>query len=149
MKKNIFVSVLSLCILGSFLVPFDSAEASYSPDQVVSVSKKYIGVRYKTGGMSPVGFDCSGFVAYSIKKATGKSLPRTASQMFLIGKYIKKSSLEKGDLVFFSNEKKRASHTGIYVGNNKFIHSSSSKGVRIDSINGSYWKNKFIGGKRL
>lgn len=149
MKKTLFAFVLSLCLLGSFLVPFDSAKASYSPDQVVSVSKKYIGVQYKRGGISPVGFDCSGFVGYSIKKATGKSLPRTAAQMFLIGKYIKKSSLQKGDLVFFSNGKKLASHTGIYVGNNKFIHSSSSKGVRIDSISSSYWKNKFIGGKRL
>ncbi|WP_153127132.1 C40 family peptidase [Peribacillus tepidiphilus] len=149
MKKRIIAPILMLAMLITLITPINSAEAAFSPDKIISEGKKYIGTRYQYGGSTPKGFDCSGFVAYTYKKATGITLPRTAAGMFQKGKAVHKSKLQKGDLVFFSTYKKGASHAGIYIGNNQFIHASSSKGVKIDSLNSSYWKNKYIGAKRL
>ncbi|WP_163100740.1 C40 family peptidase [Peribacillus alkalitolerans] len=147
MKKALVATVLMLTILIGFIAP--SAEAAYSPDKIVSEGKKYIGTKYKFGGTTPKGFDCSGFLGYTFKKATGKTLPRTAAGIYATGKAVSKSKLQKGDLVFFTTYKKGASHAGIYIGNNQFIHASSSKGVSIASLNNSYWKPRFIGAKRM
>lgn len=150
MRKYLVILMITFSMLIGLFVPFNTADASYSPNKVISVSKKYIGVKYKYGGMSPKGFDCSGFVGYTVKKATGKKLPRSAAGIYKSsGKKVSKKKLKKGDIVFFATTKKSASHTGIYIGNKKFIHASSSKGVRIDSLNGYYWKDKFLGAKRL
>ncbi|RFU67925.1 NlpC/P60 family protein [Peribacillus saganii] len=147
MKRIVVAALLSLSILFSLVAPFDTAEASTK--DIVAEGMKYIGTKYKFGGTTPSGFDCSGFLGYTYKKATGKTLPRTAASIFTKGKAVAKADLLEGDLVFFTTYKKGASHAGIYIGNNKFIHASSSKGVRIDSLNSSYWKNKYIGSKRI
>jgi cell wall-associated NlpC family hydrolase len=149
MKKTIVATVLMLTILIGFIAPSNNVEAAYSPDKIVSEGKKYIGTKYKYGGTTPKGFDCSGFIGYTFKKATGKTLPRTAAGIYTKGKAVSKSKLQKGDIVFFTTYKKGASHAGIYIGNNQFIHASSSKGVSIASLNNSYWKPRFIGAKRL
>ncbi|MBM7693663.1 cell wall-associated NlpC family hydrolase [Peribacillus deserti] len=148
MKKVFIASLLLFMMLAGYLTPGIKAEASYSPDKVVTEGKKYIGTKYRYGGTTPRGFDCSGFVGYTYKKSTGKVLPRTAAEIFSKGSAVKKSSLKKGDLVFFSTYKRGASHVGIYVGSNQFIHAASS-GVKIDSMNNVYWKPKFLGAKRL
>ncbi|WP_409304349.1 C40 family peptidase [Peribacillus sp. SCS-155] len=149
MKKRL-ICFFILGMLFSFAFPVNHTEAA-SPDQVISVGKKYIGVRYSYGGTTPNGFDCSGFIKYTFKRAAGISLPRTSAQMATRGKTVTKSQLKKGDLVFFRTSKAHngVSHAGIYIGNNKFIHASSSKGVSIASLNDSYWKPKFIRGQRL
>jgi cell wall-associated NlpC family hydrolase len=149
MKKLMIAPLLILTLLFTLITPINSAEAAYSADKIVNIGKKYIGTKYKYGGTTPKGFDCSGFVRYTFKIAAGVTLPRTAADMYRKGKAVHKSKLQKGDLVFFSTYKKGASHAGIYIGNNQFIHASSSKGVKIDSLNSSYWKNKYIGAKRL
>ncbi|PLS14719.1 peptidase P60 [Bacillus sp. M6-12] len=147
MKKIAVAALLSLSILISLLTPFNTAEAS--SNDIVAEGMKYIGTKYKFGGTTPKGFDCSGFLGYTYKQATGKTLPRTAASIFAKGTPVAKSELQKGDLVFFTTYKKGASHAGIYVGNNKFLHASSSKGVRIDSLDASYWKPRYIGSKRI
>ncbi|AYV68347.1 MULTISPECIES: C40 family peptidase [Niallia] len=147
MKKVLVMSLLSFGLLFSGI--FNAHEASAaSKKSVVTVAKKYIGTPYKYGGTSPKGFDCSGFVGYSYKKV-GKSLPRTTASMYKKGKKVKKSNLKKGDLIFFKTYKKGASHVGIYIGSNQFIHSSSSKGVKVDKLSNSYWKTKYYGAKRI
>ena len=147
MKKVLVMSLLSFGLL--FYGIFNAHEASAaSKKSVVTVAKKYIGTPYKYGGTSPKGFDCSGFVGYSYKKV-GKSLPRTTASMYKKGKKVKKSNLKKGDLIFFKTYKKGASHVGIYIGSNQFIHSSSSKGVKVDKLSNSYWKTKYYGAKRI
>ncbi len=147
MKKVLVMSLLSFGLLFSGI--FNAHEASAaSKKSVVTVAKKYIGTPYKYGGTSPKGFDCSGFVGYSYKKL-GKSLPRTTASMYKKGKKVKKSNLKKGDLIFFKTYKKGASHVGIYIGSNQFIHSSSSKGVKVDKLSNSYWKTKYYGAKRI
>ncbi|MEK4909523.1 C40 family peptidase [Niallia sp. FSL R7-0648] len=147
MKKVLVMSFLSFGLLysGIFTAPEASAASKKS---VVTVAKNYIGTPYKYGGTSPKGFDCSGFVGYSYKKV-GKSLPRTTASIYKKGKKVKKANLQKGDLIFFETYKKGASHVGIYIGSNQFIHSSSSKGVKVDKLSNSYWKTKYYGAKRI
>lgn len=118
-------------------------------DAVIKTAKKYIGTRYCFGGTTPKGFDCSGFVQF-IFKQNGFAIPRTADEQYKLGQCIKKrADLEPGDLVFFSTYEKGASHCGVYLGKNQFIHVSSSKGVRIDSLDDSYWKPRWYGGKHI
>ena len=118
-------------------------------DAVIKTAKKYIGTKYVFGGTTPKGFDCSGFVQYVFKQ-NGFSIPRTADEQYKLGKRIKKrTELEPGDLVFFTTYEKGASHCGIYLGKNQFIHVSSSKGVRTDSLDDSYWKPRWYGGKHI
>ncbi len=118
-------------------------------DAVIKTAKKYIGTRYRFGGTTPKGFDCSGFVQF-IFKQNGFAIPRTADEQYKLGQRIKKrAELEPGDLVFFSTYEKGASHCGVYLGKNQFIHVSSSKGVRIDSLDDSYWKPRWYGGKHI
>ena len=118
-------------------------------DAVIKTAKKYTGTKYVFGGTTPKGFDCSGFVQYVFKQ-NGFSIPRTADEQYKLGKRIKKrAELEPGDLVFFTTYEKGASHCGIYLGKNQFIHVSSSKGVRTDSLDDSYWKPRWYGGKHI
>lgn len=118
-------------------------------DAIIKTAKKYMGTRYRFGGTTPKGFDCSGFVQYVFKQ-NGFALPRTADEQYKLGQRVKKrAELVPGDLVFFSTYEKGASHCGIYLGKNQFIHVSSSKGVRIDSLDDSYWKPRWYGGKHI
>lgn len=109
------------------------------------------GVRYKYGGHSPeTGFDCSGFVRYVFKQATSLSLPHNALAISRLGQSVSKNELKPGDLVFFNTLKKTFSHVGIYVGDNRFIHSPSSGGkVKIESMQSSYWATRYNGAQRL
>ncbi|UNJ81098.1 C40 family peptidase [Metabacillus dongyingensis] len=113
---------------------------------IVTTAKKYLNVPYAWGGMSPRGFDCSGYLNYVFNESAGKKLPRTVADIYKQG--VKTSSPQAGDLVFFETYKTGASHAGIYLGNNQFIHSSSSKGVTITSMNNSYWSERYLGAKK-
>lgn len=125
----------------------DTSEASSNHTKAISVAKSNLGVKYKWGGTTTKGFDCSGLIKYSYEKA-GKKLPRTASQLQGVGKKV--TSLKPGDLMFFApNKGKKATHVSIYIGNGKMIHAASSKGVSIISTKTSYWKTKYIGAKRI
>lgn len=116
---------------------------------LIATAKKYIGTPYVFGGTTPKGFDCSGFLQYVFKKH-GMTLPRTADEQYTVGKRTKKASdLVPGDLVFFTTYESGVSHCGIYLGKNEFIHASSSKGIRIDNLDNSYWKTRYYGGKHI
>ncbi|WP_191556061.1 C40 family peptidase [Metabacillus idriensis] len=123
-----------------------SQPAVQNKSNITTTAKKYLNVPYKWGGMSPKGFDCSGYLNYVVKESTGKKLPRTVADIYKQG--VKVSSPKAGDLVFFETYKTGASHAGIYIGNNQFIHSSSSKGVTITSMNNSYWSERYLGAKK-
>ena len=111
-------------------------------------AKKYLGYRYVYGGASPSGFDCSGYVKYVFKNF-GVELTRTSANQYANSVRIKKSELQVGDLVFFGNGS-YANHVGIYIGNNNFVHAANpSSGVRVSSMNETYYANRYIGARRI
>lgn len=120
----------------------------YQSQKVVNTAKKYIGTPYVWGGTTPKGFDCSGFTQYVFKQQ-GRQLPRMADQQFLTGKAVMKNNLQAGDLVFFTTYEKGASHEGIYLGEGKFIHVSSSHGVMISRLEEAYWQPRYLGARRV
>ena len=128
----------------------DAAESSGTGNDVVRSALGYRGTPYRYGGASRGGFDCSGFTSYLYGKK-GISLPHTARGQFQHGKAVSHNSLKSGDLVFFHTVTPGISHVGMYIGNGKFVHSSSrrSGGVRVDNINSGYYRNAFRGGRRI
>lgn len=149
LKKIIAALVMTATITTSlFATSGDKAEAAYYHTKAISVAKANLGVPYRWGGITPGGFDCSGLVKYSFAKA-GKTLPRTAADMFYSKGY-RVSSLQVGDLMFFAPTKaSKPTHVAIYIGAGKMIMASSSKGVITTYTNNSYWKPKYIGAKRI
>jgi cell wall-associated NlpC family hydrolase len=123
-----------------------ASQPTVDKSNIADTAKKYLNVPYVWGGMSPKGFDCSGFLTYVFNESAGKKLPRTVADIDSQG--IKVSSPQVGDLVFFETYKPGASHAGIFIGNNEFIHSSSSKGVSISSMNNVYWSERYLGAKK-
>lgn len=121
-------------------------------DIILDQGMKYIGIKYNWGGTSEqTGFDCSGLVKAVFQNSIGMTLPRTAIEMSKVGQKIPSmDSLKPGDLVFFNTMKRNFSHVGIYVGDNKFLH-SPRKGatVRVEEIGASYWKKRFNGATRI
>ena len=104
---------------------------------------------YRNGGSDPNGFDCSGFTQWVFAQ-TGVAIPREVEEQFKVGKKIRIDDLQPGDLVFFHTVSRGASHVGIFVADDQFIHAPSSKGVvRVESINSSYWLPRFVGARRL
>lgn len=109
------------------------------------------GVGYKYGGNTPdLGLDCSGLVRYVFKEVLGKELPRSSEEISHVGSAIDNHELRPGDLVFFNTLKRAFSHVGIYLGENRFIHSPASGGkVRIENMDLRYWKQRFNGARRI
>ena len=122
-------------------------------DSILERGMSLIGTRYRFGGTSEAGFDCSGFIGYLFREEAGMNLPRSTREMINVdAPLVSRSALKPGDLLFFATNGRRGrvSHAGIYLGDNQFIHSSSrrSGGVRIDSLGDSYWSKTFIEAKR-
>lgn len=109
------------------------------------------GIKYKYGGNSPeTGFDCSGFVRYVFQQAANLTLPHSARAISQLGQVVSKEELRPGDLVFFNTLKSAFSHVGIYLGNNRFIHSpSSGGGIHIVDMTDGYWAKRFNGARRI
>ena len=123
------------------------ARTSKIATQLTRSALKFLGVPYVFGGTTSSGFDCSGYVQH-VFAMLGISLPRTADAQYDAGHRIV-GSMRPGDLVFFQTYTYGASHVGIYLGNGKFVHASSSHGVMISSLSDSYWHARFIGAKRF
>ena len=108
------------------------------------------GAPYRNGGVNPAtGFDCSGFVKY-VYEQHGVSLPREVREQFRVGKNVDRDQLEPGDLVFFTTVSPGASHVGIMIGGDQFVHAPSERGVvRVESLSQQYWATRYIGAKRV
>jgi cell wall-associated NlpC family hydrolase len=107
------------------------------------------GVPYRNGGSDPAGFDCSGFVTYVFAQ-NGVKVPRTVSEQFHAGRQVADPQLEPGDLVFFTTVAPGASHVGIAIGGDEFVHAPSSTGeVRVERMSASYWATRFVGARRV
>jgi hypothetical protein len=123
-----------------------------SADEIITTAQKYLGVPHCMGGTSFKCMDCSGLLV-TVFAMHDIRVPHNSQEQARYGKIITgKDDLVKGDLVFFTHTYKTRNfitHSGIYTGDNKFIHTSTSKGVTITSLNDSYWKEKFVFGTRL
>lgn len=128
---------------------------SSTSDNIVSLIDTglgYLGIPLSKRGDGPEsgGFDCSGLVKKVFGTSVGLSLPRTSVEMAKVGDKVNKQGLIPGDLVFFNTMNRAFSHVGIYLGESRFLHSPTTGGVvRIESMDVSYWRKRFNGGRRV
>lgn len=124
-----------------FRIPQDLDESTLA---LIREALSWIGTPYVYGGESKEGADCSGFVMMTYKNALGIKLPRTSADQGEFVESVDKNKLEIGDLVFFrTGSSDRVSHVGIYVGDGKFIHASSTKGVMISDLDMKYFAERY------
>jgi cell wall-associated NlpC family hydrolase len=134
----------------------DSAEAPGVPSSLpldlyalVGTALDLRGVRYRNGGSDPRGFDCSGFTQYVFAQH-GVTLPRSVRDQFDQGRPVRPEDVREGDLLFFKTEGSGASHVGIAVGGDSFVHAPSTSGVvRVEHVGARYWSDRFIGARRV
>ena len=122
-----------------------------SAQDLILKGLELVGINYRRGGTDPdSGLDCSGFVQLVFKDAIGKLLPRTAKEQSQVGDVIDKSELKPGDLVFFNTMRRAFSHVGIYLGDNRFLHSPRSGAeVRVEDMSQGYWVKRYNGARRV
>jgi cell wall-associated NlpC family hydrolase len=123
---------------------------NYLREALVKTANDFIGVPYLWGGASSAsGFDCSG-LTMTVYQLNGLNLPRHSKTQYDAGNTVRRSQLQKGDLVFFAlSGKGKVSHVGIYIGDGKFIHASShGKKISIESLFTIYFAQRFVGGKK-
>ncbi|GMN09952.1 hypothetical protein MTsPCn9_19950 [Croceitalea sp. MTPC9] len=179
MNKKIFILVLAVLLSGCFAkkkttysktrtITVESSdtttvvkkkdrkrkEANPKADMVIESAMTFSGVRYKFGGTTRKGMDCSGLIYVALQE-NDISFPRVSHQMANEGKRIRIGEVQKGDLLFFKTRKnsKRINHVGLVVEIDndeiKFIHSSSSRGVIVSSLREGFWNSAFIKATRV
>jgi len=161
MKLNLVLSItVSIAIsIGShhvmaFDYEYDDDTEYYQNENrydssVIDIALEQLGKPYRYGGSGPYSFDCSGLVHYAYSKA-GIDIPRNSAAQLNYAAPIPKDNLSPGDLVFFSISRNKVSHVGIYLNNNRFIHSPSpGKRVQIVNMNNPYWQNRFVTAARV
>ena len=142
-------------------VPEDSSSLQASQDEFETMVRNldvksrlmdqyasWKGVRYRLGGSTRKGIDCSAFVQRTFREQFGLELPRSTSEQQDSGKSISRSQLRTGDLVLF-RAGSTGRHVGIYIGNNQFVHASTSSGVTISSMDEPYWKKRYNEARRV
>jgi hypothetical protein len=128
----------------------EMTEGGIRKQEIMNTVMEWLGTPYHFGGSTDHGIDCSAFVQTIFHNCAGLYLPRTARDQYTFGDRIGMDKLEFGDLVFFHTYSRRfASHVGIYLKDNLFVHSSSRFGVTVSSLESTYYNKHFIGGKRL
>ncbi|CAM3701233.1 bifunctional murein DD-endopeptidase/murein LD-carboxypeptidase [Xenorhabdus thuongxuanensis] len=106
------------------------------------------GVAYRLGGNTKRGIDCSAFVQRTFHDQFGMELPRSTLEQQNIGQTVSRSKLQAGDLVLFKTGARRR-HVGIYIGNNQFVHASTSNGVIVSKLTDTYWSKRYYGARRV
>jgi cell wall-associated NlpC family hydrolase len=131
------------------LNPTDHAPTGRRPGPVIDTALTLLGSPYLNGGSTPEGFDCSGFTQWVFAQH-GISLPRETRDQFREGVTIDAAAIAAGDLVFFSTVARGASHVGIALDEDRFVHAPSSRGiVRVERRSSAYWKERYVGARRL
>lgn len=157
MKMSTIYRILMMAILSIAIVGCSSSQKAIkgqyddiSKNVIEREARSWLGTKYKYGGNTRKGVDCSGLVV-EVFRSVGIKLPRTSVELQKYCKSIKKSELHSGDLLFFATGKKKKSvtHVGIYIGDGQMIHASSSRGVIISGINEAYYKRRYLSSGRI
>ena len=115
----------------------------------VSAARKRIGASYAMGATGPGAYHCSGLTMAALS-AAGIALPHSSFAQYGMGKAVDRGAIRAGDLVFFDTAGPGASHVGIVIGGDQFVHAPSERGVvRVESLNAQYWASRYIGAKRV
>ncbi|KAA3606254.1 MAG: NlpC/P60 family protein [Calditrichaeota bacterium] len=132
------------------IVPKKEESTKFSQKGMEEEIKTWLGTPYHWGGTTKEGVDCSGFVLKVFHNSANQKLPRVSRDMYKVGKAVPRDKLKFGDLVFFQGfSNKRVSHVGIFLGEEKFAHASSTYGVIYSHLYQSYYKKRYIGAKRV
>jgi cell wall-associated NlpC family hydrolase len=125
--------------------PREQAAATPIQSRVVATALRYVGAPYARGGTSPAGFDCSGFVMF-VYRRVGVSLPHSAEQQYRRGSPVSRRALQPGDIVFFDH----LGHSGIYIGNARFVHATKPGDVvKVSHIDEDWYRRRWVGARRV
>jgi cell wall-associated NlpC family hydrolase len=113
------------------------------------IVSRYLGKPYQGNSRYQQGMDCSLFTQTVLREYAKVDPGRSTEEQFRQGREVPRTRLMPGDLVFFTTERDRVSHVGIYVGFNEFVHASSSQGVIISGLNESYWAQRYVAARRV
>ncbi len=136
-------------IIAKYALKLKSSEASIQNIRLYSFIDDWYGVKYRYGGMSKTGIDCSGFCNILYDVVYDKKIMRTTKELSKVINKVAKNKLKEGDLVFFNVSGKKNSHVGVYLMNDMFVHASSTKGVLISNLNNPYYKKTYNKGGRF
>ena len=133
-------------VTGSTAAPMTVvAHSADARPRIVTIALQYVGSPYARGGASPAGFDCSGFVMYVYGRA-GLSLPHSAVKQYRLGSAASRAELKPGDIVFFDHLR----HSGIYIGDGKFVHASKSGDfVKVSRLDEAWFRSRWAGARRF
>ncbi|MGE5544501.1 MAG: C40 family peptidase [Bacillota bacterium] len=139
--------------VGNQVTPPDSdsdvSRGSSTARSIISCALRLLGSPYRYGGTNARGFDCSGFVSHVFSLVDIK-LPRSSREQAKVGYHVDKDKLIPADLVFFkTGGSSKINHVGIYLGDNRFIHSSTTRGIVITSLNDKYYQKAYYGARRV
>jgi lipoprotein Spr len=132
-----------------YAVLMDVEVESLPSKSLLEAVDEWYGVRYRTGGNTTNGVDCSGFTVGVYSALFGMAIPRVSREQYRVSTKLSTTDLQEGDLVFFNTNGRGVSHVGIYLGHNKFIHASVSKGVMVNDLFESYYLKRYIGGGKI
>lgn len=130
-------------------VRVDSTRTTNDNLRLGMILQSYLGKPYRGRSKWEEGVDCSFFVQEVFKRYDGTALPRTVTGQFEVGREIPSRMLRYGDLVFFRTDRNKVGHVGVYVGDGRFIHASTSQGVIITGMSEKYWSQRFVGARRV
>ncbi len=152
-KRLFFLIVICLLIIYRCFNNREKDNSTAKTTKLIELASSFEGVKYRAGGMTKKGMDCSGLVSVCFK-SIDVQLPRSSARMSSVGTKISLNEVEKGDLLFFNIDrlKGKINHVGLVTSTEseiQFIHSTTSKGVIYSSINENYWKDSFVIAKRV
>ncbi|MCA1950716.1 MAG: C40 family peptidase [Treponema sp.] len=154
MFRSLWLAVLFLLLQllqPLYAEPVVVADPRTARQEMVAAALSYLGTPYLYGGIDEKGLDCSGFIYQVMLKSLGIAVPRTSIALFRWTESVSLAQLDAGDLLFF-NTTGTVSHVGLYIGENRFVHSASEgqeTGVIISSLDEPYWKTHFVGAGRV
>jgi cell wall-associated NlpC family hydrolase len=146
---QLFVAVILLVSACSGIRPYPRYTLNGWTARLHRVIESYLDTPYRWGGEDRGGIDCSGLVVVVYRQALGLSLPHDTDELYALGKRIGYGGIRFGDLVFFAEQGDTPTHIGVALGKDRFVHASSERGVIISSLETVYFRERFVGARRI